>query len=276
MMIRKTTSMTLLISFVFLMLSSVVLYIVPHGRVAYWSNWHLWGLSKTQWGNVHITLGFFFVFAGIVHIFYNWKSVVRYLKNRSKQLRIFTVPFNLALVMTIMVIGGTLLNIPPLSMVIELGETIKDRAAQKYGEPPYGHAELSPLSLFARRTGMDLNKAMANLKKQGVRCSGSGQTIADIAKANALTPKALFAIMQSSPERGEAQISLPAVPPPGFGRITMVEICRKYQLDLQKIYTTLQQQGLVVETGKTFKDMAEQNQLSGHELYNALYEAATE
>ncbi|MFP7753178.1 DUF4405 domain-containing protein [Thermodesulfobacteriota bacterium B35] len=46
--IRRITSMTMLVSFVLLSVTSIVLYIVPHGRVAYWADWHLWGLSKTQ------------------------------------------------------------------------------------------------------------------------------------------------------------------------------------------------------------------------------------
>ncbi|RLB96386.1 MAG: hypothetical protein DRH90_24660 [Deltaproteobacteria bacterium] len=48
---KKITSLTSLISFLVLLLNSVVLYIVPHGRVANWADWRLWGLSKTDWGN---------------------------------------------------------------------------------------------------------------------------------------------------------------------------------------------------------------------------------
>jgi len=34
--IRKITAMTMFVSFILLVLTSVILYIVPHGRVAYW------------------------------------------------------------------------------------------------------------------------------------------------------------------------------------------------------------------------------------------------
>ena len=56
MKIRKITSLTALVSFLLLILNSVILYIVPQGRVAYWSDWHLWGLNKTEWGNQHIII----------------------------------------------------------------------------------------------------------------------------------------------------------------------------------------------------------------------------
>lgn len=47
---RKITSLTGLLSFLITLLTSVILYVVPEGRVAYWADWHLLGLTKTQWG----------------------------------------------------------------------------------------------------------------------------------------------------------------------------------------------------------------------------------
>ena len=46
--IRKITSMTMLVSFVLLLVNSVILYVVPEGRVAYWADWHMGGLTKTM------------------------------------------------------------------------------------------------------------------------------------------------------------------------------------------------------------------------------------
>ncbi len=47
--IRKTTSLTAGLSFIAMVMTSVILYIVPQGRIAYWSDWRLLGLSKEQW-----------------------------------------------------------------------------------------------------------------------------------------------------------------------------------------------------------------------------------
>jgi len=111
MFIRKTTSLTMLISFVLLVLTSVILYIVPQGRVAYWPDWHLWGLSKTQWGNLHINLGFLFLLAGFLHLFYNWKPMMAYMKNKAKKLKVFTANFNIAMILTVVISVGTLAEI---------------------------------------------------------------------------------------------------------------------------------------------------------------------
>ena len=70
MKVKKITSLTASLSFIFLVLTSVILYIVPQGRVAYWADWHLWGLTKTEWGNIHINLGLFLLLAILQHIYY--------------------------------------------------------------------------------------------------------------------------------------------------------------------------------------------------------------
>jgi hypothetical protein len=62
-----------------MVLTSIILYIVPQGRVAYWADWKLWGLTKTDWGNIHINLGLLFLIALFIHIYYNWKPLINYL-----------------------------------------------------------------------------------------------------------------------------------------------------------------------------------------------------
>lgn len=53
---RKITSLTAFLSFFMMLLTSVVLYLTPQGRVAYWADWRLLGLSKEQWGAIHILI----------------------------------------------------------------------------------------------------------------------------------------------------------------------------------------------------------------------------
>ena len=276
--IRKTTSMTMLLSFLLLVVTSIILYIVPYGRVAYWSDWHLWGLTKTQWGNLHVNLGFFFLLTGLLHIFFNWKPLISYLKDRAKRMTILTPAFSIALALSVFVAAGTLLNIPPMSLVTDFGEAIKGRAAEKYGEPPYGHAELSSLELFIRRTDLDPAMVRDNLAKHKIQYQNMQQSIREIAHRNNLTPKELFAIMQSGGQQADRSItkSLPTAPPPGFGRRTLEDICRDYHLDYRRISKALQKQGLTIKPGTTFKSIAAANRINGHRLFNLLYKAAME
>ena len=102
MQLRRLVSLTALLTFLLLVLTGVVLYIVPQGRVAYWSGWTLWGLSKTQWTSFHINLALLFLIAGALHVYYNWKAITTYLRDRLKRMVVLTREFVLALLICLL------------------------------------------------------------------------------------------------------------------------------------------------------------------------------
>jgi hypothetical protein len=275
---RKITSLTLVLAFVLLVLTSVVLYVVPEGRVAYWSDWRWLGLSKTQWGDIHINSGFLFLAAGLVHLGYNWKAMVAYLKNRSREVRIFTPAFTVALVVNLVVLGGTLLHLPPFSSILDFGHSFKEAAAVKYGEPPYGHAELSSLALFAKRTGLELASITAGLDKAGIRFTGEDQTILAIAQANHITPKAVYDALQiGAANKGDFKTSsLPDQPFPGMGRMPLKELCTQYGLNQQQIVSALAAKGITADPEKSLKEIAGEHRTDPHALFALIHEATTQ
>ena len=114
MKMKKLTSLVSLLSFIVTFLTSVILYIVPHGRVAYWSNWKLWGLTKEQWAAIHTNVGFLFLAALLFHLYFNWKPMISYLKNKARQFTLFTKEFNVALLITVLTTAGTYCGDSPL------------------------------------------------------------------------------------------------------------------------------------------------------------------
>jgi len=68
MKIRRVITLTVLLSFVFLALSGIMLFLRPQGRVAYWSGWTLLGLSKDQYSAIHTTFMVLFLTVGVWHI----------------------------------------------------------------------------------------------------------------------------------------------------------------------------------------------------------------
>jgi hypothetical protein len=171
-----------------MLLTSVILFITPQGRVAYWADWRLWGLTKTDWGNIHINLGLLFLIALSVHIYYNWKPLISYLKNKAKQIKVFTPEFSLALAITLVFIFGAYKLVPPFGWVMSLNEHFKDAGAEKYGEPPYGHAELSSLKTFAKKMKLDLAKSMKLLDQAGYAVEDSNMTLATIGRRYHIPP----------------------------------------------------------------------------------------
>ena len=277
MQMRKLTSLTLLPSFVILLLTSIVLYIVPEGRVAYWSDWHLFWLSKSQWGDIHTNSGFLFLAAGLLHLWHNWRPMTAYLKIKIKTLSLLTPAFSVALAVNLIVLVGTLLLVPPFSTILDIGHGFKERAAVRYGEPPYGHAELSSLALFTKRTGLDLEAAKRAMGDKGLRVSGDDQTILAIAQANGLTPRAIYEAMRQGATQETKAIKpvFPDKPFPGMGRLRLADLCGQYGLDQEHIMQVLAAKGIQANPEKSLKEIAEAHRTTPHALFALIHEAAT-
>lgn len=274
MKIRKITSLTALISFILLFITSIVLFIVPQGRIAYWADWRFLSLSKTQWGEIHINLGILFILAISLHIYYNWNPILAYLKTRAKAFKLFTPEFNLSLAITLIVFTGTLFHLPPFSTILDFNTAIKDTAAQKYGEPPFGHAELAPLHMLVKKTGGNPDQALARLREKGIRMESPDQIFLDIAKANTLTPKQLFEHITPQNPRNLTLNAMPESPESGAGNLTLIQLCEKYDLDTHSITKGLAAEGLTITPDKLLKSIATENQLNPFELYAKLRKLA--
>ena len=284
---RKITSMTMLVSILLLCVNSVVLYIVPEGRVAYWADWHLIGLTKSQWGDQHITVGVLFLVASILHVFYNWSPIVAYMKNKAKEIKVFTGSFNVALLLTILVAVGTYYEVPPMSTILDIGAAIKDGGAEKYGEPPYGHAELSSLKFFAKKEDLDLEKAIALLKEAGLKVEGEKETLKSVAINNSLTPQEVYEVIKSAkivkeavvkPEvQGAAdtvqasRVAMPDHPRPGFGRRTLDDVCEEYGLDSGNIIEGMKKLGVECTGDMTIKDISKESGKEPLEIFEAIH-----
>ncbi len=245
-------------------------YVVPHGRVAYWADWRMWGLSRTQWAELHINLGVLLLLAIIIHCWYNWPVITSYLKNKARNLNIFTASFNIALFLSLLFCLGTYFQIPPLSTIITVSTALKDRATKTYGEPPYGHAELSSLKIFAKKTELDLDASLVKLKDAGISIKNTEQTLAEIAKINHTTPKNIYALIKPAPT--DSLHGLPASPPSGLGRLTLAELCSGYRLDCDKLQAFLAGKGFASSPDSTIKDIGSKYNRNPHDIYDLLAE----
>lgn len=274
MSIRKISSLTAFLAFFVMVVTSIILYIVPQGRVAYWADWHLFGLSKEQWGEIHINTGFLFLLSLILHIYYNWKPIVSYLKDKAKQLKILTKEFNIALIITLLVTVGTYFEIPPFSTVIGIGNDFKESAAKKYGEPPYGHAELSSLKIFTKKMNLDLQAAILNLKDAGYKFDNDAQSLKEIAKNNGVSPQQIYQTISKTDEKTPAsakeQNKLPESPTPGTGNLTLVEFCSQYNIDVELIIRLLAKSNIQAQQDMTIKEIGKNNQLSPIDVYEQI------
>jgi hypothetical protein len=209
MKIRRIISLTVFLSFIFLALSGIMLFVSPKGRVANWAGWSLLGLSKDQYSAIHTTFMVLFLVMGIWHIVLNWRPIVGYLKDRSKKVRVFTPESTFALVLSLLFLAGPLFRIPPFKQFLDFGEGIKLYWETTQGNPPWGHAEESSLDAFCRRITdfqrwegegimvVDCEAARVALEEAGITVTAMSQPVLDIARANGVTPLAVSEIVTS-------------------------------------------------------------------------------
>jgi hypothetical protein len=275
---KKITSLTAMISFLVLIVNSVVLYIVPHGRVARWADWRLWGLSREQWEAQHTIIGLLFLVAIFFHTYYNWKPLVAYLKNKARQFRLFTKEFNIALLITFIFTVGSYFPVAPFSWVLDLSATIKDGAAVKYGDPPYGQAENSTLKDFTRRMGFDLAESEQRLKNAGIRFESEEQTLKEIAGMNGISPQQLYLAMKPPPDEAH-RISPQSETPPadeksetpsGLGSKTVAGVCEAYGINVADALNTLAEKGIVANPDDKMKALAEKYGKTPSELHEMM------
>lgn len=270
-MLRKIVSLTALLSFLATLVTSFILYIAPHGRVAYWSDWSLWGLSKTKWGDLHINLGTLFLLALLLHVYYNWKPITAYL-SKARKLVVWTREFSLALLVTLVVGLGTYFSVPPFSSFLTLSEHIKDAAARTYGEPPYGHAELSTLAGLAQKTGTTPEKLLEGLKKAGYPAKDATVTLLVLSRQYGVSPQRLYTA--AVPPAPVTPGSLPPNPPLGTGTLSLAELCARHGLDAAAILRHLAAKGITAKPDMTLKQIATANNASPLDIYARIREAA--
>ncbi|WP_319780995.1 DUF4405 domain-containing protein [Maridesulfovibrio sp.] len=263
-MLRKITSLTSFFSFIVLISTSLVLYIVPQGRVAYWADWTLFGLSKEQWGDIHICTGVLFLVISIMHIWLNWKPILAYLKKKAGEANFTSPAFFISLGITLFVAFGTLANLPPMKQVLELTQDFQAMGEAKYGTPPYGHAELSPLQIFCKRMGLDVDKASASIKNAGIELESPRETIKSIANKAGLTPKEIHEIILKDQPQKDSSVTDKSVEfnqhsgqsGSGIGRMNLEQYCTRFNLDLNTALGILREQGVVVDKATPIKEIA--------------------
>ena len=113
MKIRKLISFTALVSFTFMAFTGIMLFFAPQGRIAHWSGWRIFGLTREQYSEVHTTFMVLFLTVVIWHIVLNWKPIVNYLKDRTRKLKLSTPEFSVALVLGVLFFAGTLAGLFP-------------------------------------------------------------------------------------------------------------------------------------------------------------------
>ena len=266
-------------AFVILTITGLVIYVVPQGRIAYWTHWSLLGLSKEQWGDVHMMFGGIFIIAGIIHLYFNWKPFKKFLADRVKGHLQLKQEFVIAMVFSLVIVVMSIFHIPPVSWVFDLNQILKESwVTSPELEPPFGHAEEVSLAGLSRRMNLDLQQGIKALKRQGFSFSGPQDSLEKIARANNVTPMDVYAVIRQYEKEPEP---LPAsgmtveevearYAGTGLGRKTLAEVCESVELTVTNCVERLSGKGFDVATDKKLKQVAEQYDINPIDILKML------
>lgn len=276
---RSLASLMTAAGFLVMTVSGIVAFVVPHGRIAYWTDWRFWGLTKTNWGDVHIIGCALFLIAGGFHIYLNWKPLTGYLLDRVKGRIRFTKELAVTLLVIVWVIVGAIYRIPPLSYIADLSDVAKESWVSREYEPPFGRAELLDLGSFCKKQEMPFEQALAEFRARGVAVSNPKASIAEIAKNNGKSPLQLYMVLKPLEGKTASLSTAAAITPEqveerfdgsGIGRKTVAEVVASMKADGAAIRRRFTALNIDAKEDEPLKQAAERNGVGPIELLKAM------
>jgi hypothetical protein len=237
------------------------------------------GLTKEQWGDIHILSSLLFVVAGIVHIYYNWRPLMNYLGQKAASGRKHKREIAVTILLSLVIVASAVWKIPPLSYLLDLNAYVKELwVVHKDYEPPFGHAELLSLKVFCQKTNIPLDAAVAALKEKKLSAVEPDRLLKDIARANDTSPMILYRYIKAleampSPAAGAAAYTAETVESrfagTGIGNKTLPELAAQTGQNLAQMKARLTQKDLKVTDDQPLKQLATQNNLQPLEVLKA-------
>jgi hypothetical protein len=262
---RGLTSLIVVTSFLIMTITGIILYFVPHGRVAYWVNWMFIGLTKTDWNNIHVISSITFAVAGAFHIYFNWKSIVNYITGKIAGTLKYRNELAITTVLSIFIIVGSIFLIPPLNYVIDFSEYLKSSwVKSKEYEPPFGHAEEVLLKVFTKKMDIDLSKAAKELRANGITINSVKDKLKDIALNNNITPMDIYVVIKKY-EKKVAEEGLIFTPElveekfagTGLGRKALSWVLDDIGIDYELAKQRLSKNNIQADEKETLKEISE-------------------
>jgi hypothetical protein len=272
---RAFTALMMFWSFVIETISGIILYIVPPGRIANWTNWKLWGLTKHQWAAAHTILGYVFLVFAVLHIVYNWRPILNYSKRKIQAgLKIrkeLLVSFLVSLLITVL----TLMNVPPFGSIMTLGENLKNSWEENKSEPFIPHAELFSLEQFIDEVGISKADALKILEDEGIRVRDGSQIIVEIAEDNNISPVDIYNILKSGLSKEDREKIDKTITPRqkqgrGYGARTVQDMASESGISVEQALDNLESHGITATGSDTLRDISNRTRKKPHELVEML------
>lgn len=254
---RGFVSLVTTFSFLISLVSGIVLYFTPQGKIANWTHWTFWGLDKHTWGAMHINSSLIFFIVIIFHIFYNWKLLVGYMKKRAQMAINLKLELAVTTILSLFVILASIYNYQPFGTIMKWNEDVKSYWADRaYAQPPMPHAEELSVKKFCDKFGIELETFYKNMEQKGWPVKDDSQLLSDLAKNYNISPADIHSVV--SPKTGNGQGGGNGVNSSGrgWGRKTVAIICAETNIDVNTALARLSSKGIKASNNSSVKDLA--------------------
>lgn len=268
---RALTSLTLLWMFLALLVSGVVLFIAPPGRIAHWTDWALLGLTKEQWQAVHTLAALTFVVGGVFHLLdLNRRAIWNYLKRSRRPDSPFRMSLLFSVVLSIVVLAGTVAGLPPFSLVTGLGDWATESWETPQTLAPAPHAEDWPLRRAVESLGIDPESARTGLETAGVTVKGPDQTLRELADENDTTPVTLYHVLAAVQPGGGKKARPAGSPSKGLGRRSVSDVAQEAGISSDEALVRLKAQGIEAQATDSLRELSKRYDRTPAELWRLL------
>jgi hypothetical protein len=257
-------SIGLFYSFIIILITGLVLYIAPAGRVANWVNWKLFGITKANWQAIHTIFSFTFATLSVFHLFLiNWRAFWTYLKSKSIQGLNKKKEFYLSSLLTIIFLAGVMFSVPPFSSFLDMGAKLKSSWEKEESVPPIPHAELLTLNeLAVKLDSMSIEKIVNKLEANKIKFDNANQTLAEISVVNNLTPLEIYQIIVKKSSTGKVGS--------GMGKKSLDQLAKENNLDINEVIKILSGKNIKARKDQTLKDIAAENDMAAKDIYEII------
>lgn len=276
---RAMTSVLIADSFVLLVVSGVVLFVSPPGRVANWGNWRMIGLTKHEWTGVHTWFAAVFVVTAVFHLVFNLRPLMNYFRDRLTRRLGWRWEWVMAVGICGGVFAGVQTRVVPFSTLLNWGERVKKGWEDARTAAPLPHAELLSFKELSTEAKVPYRSAVERLEARGFKGIRPEIIVQDLAKTNGVSAHRLYEIVQGQRGAGKrAESSAEAAkgaghgpggggggfgrgggPGGGAGRQTLAEYCSSKGIELTEATARLQAKGIKSAADRSLRDIALDN-----------------
>ena len=193
--IRGFISLSVFWSFIIEFVSGLVLYIAPTGSVSRWTNLRVLGLNHSDWVELHTIFGYVLLFFAAIHIIYNWKPIISYIKRKIHGGIRLRKEMIISLLLCSVLSAGIIFNMAPFQAFLDLEDTIRKSWPGAASDPIASHAERLTFEEFILETDVDLRKAIEKMENVGYRLENTEILISEIMKEYDLAPIDIYEIV---------------------------------------------------------------------------------